>query len=72
VILDLPLRDDNKSKIIEEALRGQEAVGAGCVGAAVGLAIGFGAWSSLVRENGLDSAQAVDLMAAMVAAAGAQ
>ncbi len=42
------------------------------VGAAVGLAIGFGAWSSLVRENGLDSAQAVDLMAAMVAAAGAQ
>ncbi len=40
------------------------------VGGAVGLAIGFGAWSSLVRENGLDSAEAVDLMAAMVAAAG--
>ena len=42
------------------------------VGGAVGLAIGFGAWSSLVRENGLDSAEAVDLMAAMVAAAGAR
>ncbi len=42
------------------------------VGGAVGHAIGFGAWSSLVRENGLDSAEAVDLMAAMVAAAGAQ
>jgi AcrR family transcriptional regulator len=41
------------------------------VGGAVGHAIGFGAWSSLVRENGLDSAEAVDLMAAMVAAAGA-
>jgi len=40
--------------------------------AAVGHAIGFGAWSSLVRENGLDSGEAVDLMAAMVAAAGAQ
>jgi len=40
------------------------------VAGAVGLAIGFGAWSSLVRENGLDSAEAVDLMAAMVAAAG--
>ena len=40
------------------------------VGGAVGLAIGFGAWSSLVRENGLDNAEAVDLMAAMVAAAG--
>ncbi len=40
------------------------------VGGAVGLAIGFGAWSSLVRENGLDSAEAVDLMTAMVAAAG--
>jgi AcrR family transcriptional regulator len=42
------------------------------VGAAIGLAIGFGAWSSLVRENNLDSAEAVDLMAAMVAAAGAK
>jgi len=42
------------------------------VGAAVGLAVGFGAWSSLVRENGLDSAEAVDLMATMVSAAGAQ
>jgi AcrR family transcriptional regulator len=42
------------------------------VGGAVGLAIGFGAWSSLVRENGLDTTEAVDLMAAMVAAADAQ
>ncbi len=42
------------------------------VGGAVGHAIGFGAWSSLVRENGLDRVEAVDLMAAMVAAAGAQ
>src|SRR5258708_5037753 len=42
------------------------------VGGAVGHAIGFGAWTSLVRENGLDRAEAVDLMAAMVAAAGAQ
>src|SRR5260221_7936630 len=41
------------------------------VAAAVGHAIGFGAWSSLVRENGLDNAEAVDLMAAMVVAAGA-
>ena len=40
------------------------------VAGAVGHAIGFGAWSSLVRENGLDRAEAVDLMAAMVAAAG--
>ena len=42
------------------------------IAAAVGLAIGFGAWRSLVRENGLDSAEAVDLMAAMVLAAGTQ
>jgi len=42
------------------------------VGGAVGHAIGFGAWSSLVRENGLDGAEAVDLMVAMVGAAGAQ
>jgi AcrR family transcriptional regulator len=42
------------------------------VGGAVGHAIGFGAWSSLVRENGLDIAEAVDLMAAMVLAAGTQ
>jgi AcrR family transcriptional regulator len=41
------------------------------VAGAVGHAIGFGAWRSLVRENRLDSAEAVDLMAAMVAAAGA-
>jgi len=40
------------------------------VAAAVGHAIGFGAWRSLVREHGLDSAEAVDLMAAMVLAAG--
>ncbi len=42
------------------------------VAAAVGHAIGFGAWRSLVRENGLDRTEAIDLMAAMVAAAGAQ
>src|SRR5712691_175645 len=36
------------------------------IAAAVGHAIGFGAWSSLVRENGLDSSESVDLMAAMV------
>ncbi len=42
------------------------------VAAAVGHAIGFGAWRSLVREQGLDSAEAVDLMAAMVHAAGTQ
>jgi hypothetical protein len=42
------------------------------VAGAVGHAIGFRAWSSLVRENGLDSPEAVDLMAAMVAAAGAR
>jgi len=40
------------------------------VAAAVGHAIGFGAWRSLVREQGLDCAEAVDLMAAMVLAAG--
>jgi AcrR family transcriptional regulator len=42
------------------------------VAAAIGHAIGFGAWRSLVREHGLDSAEAADLMAAMVLAAGAQ
>ncbi len=42
------------------------------VAAAVGHAIGFGAWHSLVREHGLDSAEAVALMAAMVHAAGTQ
>jgi AcrR family transcriptional regulator len=42
------------------------------VGGAVGHAIGFGAWSSLVRENGLDIAEAVDLMTSMVLAAGTQ
>jgi hypothetical protein len=42
------------------------------VAGAVGHAIGFGAWSSLVRENGLDSTEAVDLMAVMVASAGVQ
>jgi AcrR family transcriptional regulator len=42
------------------------------VGGAVGHAIGFGAWSSLVRQNGLDIDEAVDLMAAMVLAAGTQ
>jgi AcrR family transcriptional regulator len=42
------------------------------VSAAVGHALGFGAWRSLVREHGLDSAEAVDLMAAMVAAPGAE
>jgi len=44
----------------------------GRVAAAVGHAIGFGAWRSLVREQGLDSAEAVELMAAMVLAAGAR
>jgi AcrR family transcriptional regulator len=42
------------------------------VAAAVGHAIGFGTWRSLVRENGLDNTDAVDLMAGMVAAAAAQ
>jgi AcrR family transcriptional regulator len=42
------------------------------VAAAVGHAIGFGAWRSLVREHELDSAEAVDLMVAMVHAAGTQ
>lgn len=41
------------------------------VAAAVGHAIGFGAWSSLVRQNGLSNAEAVDLMAAMVVAGSA-
>jgi AcrR family transcriptional regulator len=39
------------------------------VAGAVGHAIGFGAWRSLVREHGLESADAIDLMAAMVAGA---
>jgi len=42
------------------------------VAAAVGHAIGFGAWRSLVREHGLDDDEAVDLMSAMVLAAGTQ
>jgi len=40
------------------------------VAAAIGHAIGFGAWRSLVREQGLDRTEAVDLVAAMVLAAG--
>jgi len=42
------------------------------VAAAVGHAIGFGAWRSLVLELGLDNDEAVDLMNAMVLAAGTQ
>jgi len=40
------------------------------VAAAIGHAIGYGAWRSLVPEHGLDDAEAVDLMTAMVLAAG--
>lgn len=40
--------------------------------AAIGHALAFGTWSSLVREQGLDDEQAVDLMCRLVAAAGAR
>jgi AcrR family transcriptional regulator len=40
------------------------------VGAAIGHAIGFPTWRSLVREQGLRDAEAVTLLAAMVEAAG--
>jgi len=40
------------------------------VGAAVGHALLFGTWQSLVRIQGLDAAEAVALMAAMIEAAG--
>jgi AcrR family transcriptional regulator len=49
--------------------RGRQRV---LVAAAVGHAIGFGTWHSLVCEQGLDRAEAVDLMASMVLAAGTQ
>ena len=39
--------------------------------AAVGHALAFGTWRSLVREQGLDDADAIALMAALVAGAGA-
>jgi AcrR family transcriptional regulator len=42
------------------------------VAAAIGHAIGFGTWRSLVREQGLAEAEAVELMARLVAAAGAR
>ena len=40
------------------------------VGAAIGHAIAFPTWRSLAREQGLDDAEAVELMAGMVAEAG--
>jgi AcrR family transcriptional regulator len=40
------------------------------VAAAIGHAVAFPAWQSLVRAQGLDDAEAVELMAAMVEAAG--
>lgn len=40
------------------------------VSAAIGHSLSFATWSSLVREQGLDDAQAVDLMRRLVAAAG--
>jgi AcrR family transcriptional regulator len=40
------------------------------VKAAIGHAVSFAAWRSLVREHGLEDAEAVAVMAAMVAAAG--
>jgi AcrR family transcriptional regulator len=39
------------------------------VGAAIGHALAFATWRSLVREQGLDDAQAADLMCRLVAAA---
>jgi hypothetical protein len=36
------------------------------VAAAVGHAVAFATWRSLVREQGLDDAQAVEAMAALV------
>lgn len=50
--------------------RGLRGRARGRVAAAIGHALGFPTWSSLVREQGLDDAQAVDLMCRLVAAAG--
>jgi AcrR family transcriptional regulator len=41
-----------------------------CVEAAIGHALAFSTWQSLVREHGLTNAEAVDLMAGMVERAG--
>jgi hypothetical protein len=40
-----------------------------CASAAIGHAISFATWRSLVREQGLDDAEAIGLMTAMVEAA---
>jgi hypothetical protein len=52
-------------------MRGRRERGCGRrrVAAAVGHATAFPAWRSLVREQELDNADAVDLMAAMIRAA---
>lgn len=42
-----------------------------CVHAAVGHAVSFPTWQSLVRQQGLDDAEAVALMAALIESAGA-
>ncbi len=55
----------------ETLMRGRKLRGAGRLRtrAAIGHAIAFSTWSSLVREQGLDEAQAHALMTAFVAAA---
>jgi hypothetical protein len=40
--------------------------------AAIGHALDFRTWKSLARDNGLDDREAVDLMIALVAAAGSR
>ncbi len=59
--------------IQETLMRGRRSRGAtrGRVEAAVGHALAFPTWRSLVREQGLDDEQAVELMCRMVAAAAA-
>ena len=52
--------------------RSERGVKKARVRAAIGHALGFPTWRSLVREQGLDDAQAAELMTRLVAAAGAR
>jgi hypothetical protein len=49
--------------------RGLRGAGARPVRAAIGHALSFATWQSLVREQGLDDGQAADLMRALVTVA---
>jgi hypothetical protein len=57
---------------VEELMRGRRLRGAAAVRtrAAIGHALSFGTWQSLVRDQGLGDADAVELMCALVAGAG--